>query len=146
MGERQETRDDNDKEVWTNMFQEMKHSIDRIQFDLQHHMKETQELFKGKNELKMALTDINTTLKEGKYKITYLLMHMTHGREPQKNGGNNGASGSHGGEGNYTETSHWTHYEGQSLFGGAHNKMSSNSRETPRPYMPIFLDTRQEYL
>jgi hypothetical protein len=91
-----------------NMFQEMKRSMDRTQFDLQHQMQETQEhLSRKQDEVKTTLTDINTTLKEGQEKITYLLMHMAHGREPQRNGGNNGASGSHGGEGNYTETSHW---------------------------------------
>jgi hypothetical protein len=43
MGERQEIGDGNDKEVWVKMVQEMKHSINMTQFDLQHHLQETQE-------------------------------------------------------------------------------------------------------
>jgi hypothetical protein len=35
-------------------------------------------------------------------------------------------------------------YEGQSLFGGANNRVPGSSRVTPRPYMPSFLDTQQQ--
>jgi hypothetical protein len=54
--------------------------------------------------------------------IAHLLMQMVHNREPQNNEGNNGASGSHGGERYHIETSHKIHTEGKSLFGGTPNK------------------------
>jgi hypothetical protein len=70
-------------------------------------------------------------------------MQMVHGKEPPNYGGNNGASGSHGGERYHAESNHRTHTEGQSLFGGANNRVPGSSRVTPRPYMPSFLDAQQ---
>jgi hypothetical protein len=44
MEERQETGDDNDKGTdWAKIVQEMQRSIERTQFDMQHHLQETQE-------------------------------------------------------------------------------------------------------
>jgi hypothetical protein len=114
------TRRCTDKEVpmeLEKITQELQRSMDKTQFVMQHHLDETQEcLSRGQDELKLALTAIEqgqerlvTTLEVGQDRIAHLLMQMVHGREPQNNEGNNGASGSHGGERYHTETSHRAH-------------------------------------
>ena len=130
---------------------ELQRSIDKTQFIMQHHLDETHEcLSRGQDDLKLALTTIEqgqerlvTTLEARKDMIAHLLMQMVHGREPQNNQGNNGSSGSHGGERYHVGTSHRTHIEGKILFGGENNRAVGNSKITPRPYMPSFLDAKQ---
>jgi hypothetical protein len=70
---------------------------------------------------------------------------MVHGKEPPNYGGNNGASGSHGGERYHAKSNHRAYTEGQSLFGGANNRVPGSSRVMPTPYMPSFMDTQQKY-
>jgi hypothetical protein len=153
MGERQE--DGMDKKVpmeLAKITQDLQCSIDKTQFIMQHHLDETREhLSRGQVDLKSALTTIEqgqefsvTTLEAGQERIAHLLMQMVHGRESQNNEGNNGVSGSHGGERYHAETSHKAHTEGQSLFGGANNRVQGSSRVTPKPYMPSFLDAQQQ--
>lgn len=108
---------------------------------MQHHLQESQEhLSRGQNEMKTTLSNIHTSLEAGQDRIVQLLMQMVHGKEAPHYGGNNGATGSHGGERYQVESNHRAHTERQSLFGGATNKIPGYSRDTPRPYMPSFLD------
>jgi hypothetical protein len=76
MEERQETRDGNDKGVdVANIVKELKRSIERPQFDMQHHLQESQEhLPRGQNEMKTTLSNIHTSLEAGQDRIAQLLM------------------------------------------------------------------------
>jgi hypothetical protein len=76
-------KDGNDKGVDVeNIVQELKHSIERTQFDMQHHLQESQEhLSRGKNEMKTTLSNIHTSLEAGQDKIVQLLMQMVHGKK-----------------------------------------------------------------
>jgi hypothetical protein len=66
MEERQETGDGNDKGKLENIVQELKRSIDRTQFEMQHHLQETQEhLSRGQTDLKTTLSNIEHTTFSG---------------------------------------------------------------------------------
>jgi hypothetical protein len=118
MEERQETRDGNDKGVdVANIVQELKRSIERTQFDMQHHLQESQEhLSRGQHEMKTTLSNIHTSLEAGQDRIAQLLMQMVHGKEAPV-------------------------IAQFVVFGGAVNRIPGNNRDTPRPYMPSVLDT-----
>jgi hypothetical protein len=77
----------------------LKRSIDRTPFNMQHHFQDSQEhLSRGQNEMKTTFSNIHTSLEAVQEKISQLLMQMIRGKEAPHYGGNNGASGSHGGE------------------------------------------------
>jgi hypothetical protein len=72
-------------------------------------------------------------------KIASLLLQMTHGGNGPRNYANKEASGSHGVTRHYHDQDIHYHAEGQS-FGRGSSRGASQSRVTPRPYMPTFLD------
>ena len=72
-------------------------------------------------------------------KIASLLLQMTHGGNGPSNYANKEASGSHGVTRHYDDQDIHYHVEGQ-RFGGRSSRGASQSRVTPRPYMPTFFD------
>jgi hypothetical protein len=90
------------------MAQEIKHFVERTQFDLQRHLQEMQNhLSRGHGEVKISFASFQSgddrmiEILEDQPKqqeiLAHFLMEQRNGVEPSHYGGNHGASGSHGG-------------------------------------------------
>jgi hypothetical protein len=72
--------------------------------------------------------------------LSKFLMEKIHGKDPPLFKGNQGDVGSQGGTGHDEEFGQKDHTEEPKLFKGTHSHSHMDSRTTPGPYIPTFLE------